>query len=287
MPMIAYGQNLEDVLLSRLFPAEHAGFYVDIGANHPVHCSVTKHFYDCGWTGVNVEPSGIFDLLRKERPRDVNLNAAVSSRNGTAVLYEYPSQTTDSTLETDVAKVNEQDGAACRQREVQSMTLARLCEQHVGDRTIDFMSIDVEGHELAVIASGDWNRFRPRVVMVESTLPHARELTDLAWEPVLLEHRYQFGLFDGLNRYYVREEDPALLPLLRTPIRHFEEYVTYASVLQGRQLQELAARLRGAPQDMSPGAYRAGMRIARLLQATARRMPWLTATARPIMRRLI
>src|SRR2546430_13169989 len=42
-----------------------------------------------------------------------------------------------------------------------STTLAALCEQHVADREIHFMKIDVEGHEAVVLRSGNWHRFRP------------------------------------------------------------------------------------------------------------------------------
>ena len=54
--MVSYAQNGEDVVLDRAFAGIRDGFYVDAGASHPVMDSVTKHFYDLGWSGVNVEP---------------------------------------------------------------------------------------------------------------------------------------------------------------------------------------------------------------------------------------
>ena len=56
MSMISYAQNQEDVLLRREFPDCTNGFYIDVGANDPVWDSVTKHFYDRGWHGINIEP---------------------------------------------------------------------------------------------------------------------------------------------------------------------------------------------------------------------------------------
>ena len=55
--MVSYAQNHEDVLLRRVFPDEPNGFYIDVGANDPVRDSVTKHFYDRGWHGINIEPA--------------------------------------------------------------------------------------------------------------------------------------------------------------------------------------------------------------------------------------
>jgi uncharacterized membrane protein len=55
-PILSYAQNGEDVVLSRAFADQEFGFYVDVGACHPVEDSVTLHFYERGWQGVNVEP---------------------------------------------------------------------------------------------------------------------------------------------------------------------------------------------------------------------------------------
>ena len=76
--MISYAQNFEDVMIARLFDAGYRGFYVDIGAAHPEFLSVTRHFYDQGWSGINVEPSLRFHpLLCAARPNDINLQCAI------------------------------------------------------------------------------------------------------------------------------------------------------------------------------------------------------------------
>jgi hypothetical protein len=81
--MITYAQNFEDVTIARLFAADHRGFYVDIGAADPALLSVTCHFYNQGRSGINVEPSShFFPLLRKARPRGINLQCAVGTAIG-------------------------------------------------------------------------------------------------------------------------------------------------------------------------------------------------------------
>jgi heptosyltransferase II len=76
--MVSYAQNAEDVVLRRAFSGVPTGFYVDVGASSPVDDSVTLHFYERGWRGVNVEPDpDDFRALVAARPRDVNLHAAV------------------------------------------------------------------------------------------------------------------------------------------------------------------------------------------------------------------
>ena len=87
--MISYAQNFEDVILARLFEGVRDGFYVDIGAAHPTELSVTRHFYDLGWSGINVEPiASHHALFERDRPRDVNVNAAAGAAPGEATFYE-------------------------------------------------------------------------------------------------------------------------------------------------------------------------------------------------------
>jgi len=228
MPMISYAQNREDVLLARVFPPGIPGFYVDVGASHPVDWSVTKHFYDRGWRGVNIEPAtGSFAELAAARPRDVNLNVGVSDEEGTLTFYEIqPPLSGASTFCAAQAEWHRETGLSFAERSVPVTTLAKVCEAHI-DETIDFMSIDVEGFERPALEGADWQRFRPRVVLVEATQPRTTVPTHDQWEPVLLKADYQFAAFDGLNRYYVRAEDAELATALATPVNVLDDYVPY------------------------------------------------------------
>ena len=80
MPLVSYAQNREDVLLYRALSGQSKGFYIDVGANDPTVCSITKSFYDMGWNGINIEPvRGVFQRLADHRTRDINLNIGISN----------------------------------------------------------------------------------------------------------------------------------------------------------------------------------------------------------------
>jgi hypothetical protein len=87
------------------------------------------------------------------------------------------------------------------------------------------MSIDVEGHERAVLAGNDWQRFRPRVLVVEAVLPYTNTPCHQRWEQLLLDAGYHFAFFDGINRYYVREEDGVLLERFHCPVNVLDAYL--------------------------------------------------------------
>jgi FkbM family methyltransferase len=197
---ISYSQNGEDIVLARAFSDQAVGFYVDVGANHPVLDSVTKLFYDQGWHGINVEPlPALHSELRKQRPRDLNLNLGVAKRAGTMVFHEIPSAEGLSTFNQDLSNYYASEGRDVIAREVEVVPLQEIVDLHV-DSPVDFLKVDVEGFEAEVLTSVDWSRFRPRVVVVEATNPEQ-------WSTILLDAGYVMVQYDGINNFYVTDEE--------------------------------------------------------------------------------
>lgn len=228
--MISYAQNFEDVILNRVFKGKKTGFYIDVGAWHPVDHSVTKHFYDLGWSGVNVEPSNIYwKLLQRSRTRDINLHCAVSDKHELIDYLEIPNSGASSSIHS-VWGIIAKQGALAKdaiKRKVECITLADICNRYAIDKEIDFLKIDVEGSELSVIRGGDWKKFRPRVVIVEAVTPFENTPNYSDWEQVLVEADYVFAYFDGLNRFYVRQESRELLPAFALPPNVFDGFSLY------------------------------------------------------------
>lgn len=238
MPTISYAQNGEDMLLRRLFGDDRPGFYIDVGAGHPVYDSVTKHFSLRGWRGINVEPlPEMHELLCRDRPADVNLNVALGRHPATLPFFVVPACNGWSTLSAEAARKLADSGTEVVERTLAVRTLADVCAEHVRGE-IDFLKIDVEEYEAEVIAGADWQRWRPRAVVVEATAQNSTTPNHAAWEPLLLAAGYLYATFDGLNRYYVRAEDRNLLPLLATPLNVFDDYRPIAYVERVRQLEE-------------------------------------------------
>lgn len=216
--MKSYAQNFEDVTLARVFGDRKDGFYVDVGASDPLVRSVTKHLYDRGWHGINIEPVERFHRkLVQARPRDVNLCVALGVARSTLTFFEFEAEGI-STLSPENAEHFIRLGYACTRRTVDVLPLREVCAAH-GSPAIDFLKIDVEGWERQVLEGGDWERYRPRVVVVEATKPNSSEPNWGGWEPFLLARGYLFAYFDGLNRFYVAKEHDRLLPLFPSRAR--------------------------------------------------------------------
>ena len=243
MTFVSYAQNFEDVLLWRALGDVARGFYIDVGAAHPDVESVTRAFYERGWSGINVEPvAASITRLRAARPRDINLDAAVGERAGHADFFEVEG-TGLSTLRRDVTAGYDAEGFAVVRRTVAVRTLADICRAHAHG-PIHFLKIDVEGAEREVLAGADFAAFRPWIVLVEATAPMSVEQTHSEWEALLTESGYAFAWFDGLNRYYVAREHAALAPLLAAPPSVFDDFLRAADTDWARRINQAETEAR-------------------------------------------
>jgi FkbM family methyltransferase len=246
--MISYAQNFEDVILHRCFAGRKDGFYIDVGAMDPVLHSVTKFFYDEGWSGINIEPNDFFyNKLLQERPRDINLNLALGEREEIRPWHVFE-QYGISTFEEGYRDRFIEQGFEVEEKTAKVTTLAAICQEYV-KREIDFLKIDCEGWEKFVIQGADWDRFRPAVVIVEATEPLSTTPSWSEWEPLLTENgRYQMVYFDGLNRFYLRRESTGLRRHFELPPNVFDEFTVHAT--EARQQNDvLRHELNTAEQD--------------------------------------
>jgi FkbM family methyltransferase len=216
-PIVSYAQTHEDVLLWRALHDVQRGFYIDIGAHDPTALSVTRAFYEHGWRGINVEPDPQYaEKLRKERPRDVTLEVALSHSPGMATLYEF-GDTGLSTLVKEIADEHMAAGFKAMERRIPVTTLAALLDG-LGDQQIHFLKIDVEGYEQQVLRGADFTKIRPWIVLLEAVRPMTTVSSYGSWEPLLLQAGYEFTYFDGLNRYYIAEEHRCLRQCFSVPV---------------------------------------------------------------------
>ena len=204
---ISFAQNREDIIISAFFADVKKGFYVDVGANHPLYHSVTKLFYDKGWKGINIEPNPkLFEQINKHRSTDINLMTGISDRNGNLTLRVYHSRdglegisTMSEEMQKDYLSNENLDNKDYTDIEVKVTTLKEIFTLHK-TKHIHFMKVDVEGYEYEVLKGNDWGKFRPELLCIESS----HIVKD--WRPILKQANYNFVFNDGLNDYYLSKE---------------------------------------------------------------------------------
>lgn len=250
--MISYAQAKEDILLWRCLAgrvSHDVGFYIDVGANDPEIDSVTKVFYEHGWRGINIDASpDWYARLCEGRPRDVNIQAVVTEKPGPMQFHDIVGHQLGTVVEH-FADRHAAGGAIKKTRVVEGVTLANICERHA-PAEIHFLKIDVEGHEGAVLRGMDFHRFRPWLLVIEATEPNTDIPTFAEWDGLVLGRGYKFAYTDVLNRYYVAEEHPELLPHLALPA---DDYIRAADL---RRLHDLEAELMSARAQIDAVAQR-------------------------------
>lgn len=160
----------EDMILRHILGSEKmSGFYVDVGAFHPTLFSNTYFFYLNGWRGINVEARpGSKTLFDKVRPRDVNLEVGISREHGEMTYYFIAEDSPMNSFSPEFLQQIEMLEAVRSKLSVPTLPLAEVLDRHLPKgQSIDFLTVDVEGHDYEVLESNDWQRFRPRLIVVE------------------------------------------------------------------------------------------------------------------------
>lgn len=254
MTFSSYAQNFEDVMLWRALQHIQRGFYVDIGAQHPIVDSVSKGFYEKGWRGVHVEPVPAFaQMLREDRPDETVLEVAISDQSGTVELNIIPGtglSTTVSDVSTNHRKLK---GLISHIRRVPCLTLNEAVQDIAGGQEVHWLKIDVEGAEHAVLKGWRPKTLRPWIMVIEATEPGSDRPSFEAWEPLVFHAGYVFAYFDGLNRFYVAQEHRELLEVFSRPPNVFDGAMlsgkSTASWCQGLLEQVSEARSRATYEE--------------------------------------
>ena len=165
---ISYSQAGEDLVLDFLTHYRPMGFYVDVGCNHPLRGSNSYRFYRKGWKGIVIDANGKFDReFRRFRRRDRFVHACVSDIPGDVDFHIFKG---DALSSISGEKLFDSDlkYALERLEKVRTRTLTDILAECGAPREFAFLTIDVEGHDEAVLRSIDLEHYRPEVILVEA-----------------------------------------------------------------------------------------------------------------------
>lgn len=195
---VSWSQGGEDLALLSIFAGEIDGSYLDIGAHHPSRFSVTRHLYQRGWTGVNVDANRLLiNKFNEDRTKDINLFCAVGEKDfyDFAIFKEPALSTVNQEWETRfISEGNE----VSMIEKVPGRTLRSIYDEYFGEAAADLLTIDAEGADFEILHSMNFKslsraRF-PRYIMVETTPPIEDSLksppvdflTGFSYEPYLV-----------------------------------------------------------------------------------------------------
>ncbi|CAG1003570.1 hypothetical protein MTYP_03103 [Methylophilaceae bacterium] len=192
---LSYSQEGEDLVLARILGelGITAGFFVDIGAHHPTRFSNTYYFYRRGWRGINVDAlPGTKKLFQRKRPRDITIECGVGSAEGVLKYFAFNEPALNTFSEQEAKKKESPLYRIINTIQMPVVTLKQILDANLpSGLQIDFMTIDAEGFDHEVISSNDWDRYRPRVVLVELLNTDIQNLETHPTAQILYRHNYR------------------------------------------------------------------------------------------------
>lgn len=205
---VYFSQGGEDVHILTLLDDKQNGFYIDIGCNDPIHYSNTFKMYTQGWTGILVDGNPtLIEKAKKVRKKDICLNALVSNEIGEKDFYLSGSSLISSLDPVHAASYTSEGGKTEKRRMV-STTIDQIIEEHVPPgKTIDLLSIDVEGHDFAVLQSISLNKYRPGLIVIEDLEQIKNNLDENLYVRYLKPFQYVLVSTDKQNLYFMPAEN--------------------------------------------------------------------------------
>jgi FkbM family methyltransferase len=167
----SFAQMGEDLIILSLF--ETMGIakptYLDVGAFNPYRYSNTALLYLRGSRGINVEPNPqLIAAFQQVRPRDINLNLGIADNKGELDYYML-SVAALNTFSRESAESLVRDGYSIVAIEkIPVWTLTDVVESYCAGRFPDFLSIDIEGLELPIFNTIDYDKSSPLVICAET-----------------------------------------------------------------------------------------------------------------------
>ena len=169
----------DDIQLKKLIKNSNPGVFVDIGCWHPVKSSNTYHFYLRGWKGICIDPNPeLAKLYDKLRPKDTFINCAIGNEDKELNYYQLNDKySTMNTLNYEFLQKHNLESEIKKVLKVPIYRLKDILDKNIleNDR-LDFFDIDVEGFDIEVLKSNDWEKYRPKIILIETDLSIKKDI---------------------------------------------------------------------------------------------------------------
>jgi len=176
---VSFSKSGDDILLNKLINETTPGVYLDVGSWEPKQYSNTYFFYLRNWKGICVDPNPeLVKKYKKIRPKDSFVNIDIGDSKDKIDYYllddEYSSM---NSFDLEFIKKHKIEDQIKEILKIPTISIEALLDKELslGDR-LDFFDIDVEGHDLKVLKTNNWQKYRPKIVVVESDMSIVQDL---------------------------------------------------------------------------------------------------------------
>ena len=196
-PNYHYAEFAEDIMINRIFNNIQDGFYLDIGAYHPIKGSLTYTLHKRGWKGMNIDLSKTsIDLFNIARPKDININCAISNFSGDTHYFEN-------------SPINQQNSLISNNLEQKKIKIKSYKVDEIlslnNINKVDFINIDTEGNELDILESINYEKTNPYLFTIEENSFFMNNNSKLAKIKFMKEKNYELINIIGVTMFFVKK----------------------------------------------------------------------------------
>ena len=186
----------EDIFIINLFEEDFKGKFLDVGCYHPTRHNNTYLMYKKGWCGINIDLNPLtIELFNFMRPKDININIGISDSESRKKLYFIDELNTQNTLDENQLNFlknhhNIKDNEII-EKNIKTKKLTTILDE-LKFYYIDFMNLDIEGHELDVLKSINFQKITIKYLCIEmiehnkKSLQNNNEIKD-----ILIQNNYE------------------------------------------------------------------------------------------------
>ncbi|MGZ0017453.1 FkbM family methyltransferase [Yeosuana sp. AK3] len=175
---ISFSKSGDDIQLMKLINNNTPGTYVDIGCWHPIKASNTYFFHLRKWKGLCIDPNPeLKSLYEKYRTSDNFINVGVGNPNSILQYYMFE-ESSMNTFSKEFVDKHQLHSQIKKTKNIPVYSLKEILDENLNknDR-LDFFDIDVEGYDLEVLKTNDWNIYRPKVITVETDVSIRKDIS--------------------------------------------------------------------------------------------------------------
>ena len=188
------GEFGEDIFISRFFKNKLTGNYVDIGCYHPIKSSLTYNLFKKGWSGINIDLSKVsIDLFKLSRPKDINIQAAITDFDGETFYYENGAINQQNSLK---------ENSELKKIPIKAIKLSTILKQNNLTK-IDFLNIDVEGFDFKVLSTLDLSEIKPTMICIEENNYNTQKILETNTHKYLQNNGYFLASKIGVSLIYI------------------------------------------------------------------------------------
>tara|TARA_B110000438_G_C15711851_1_gene605704 strand:+ start:121 stop:834 length:714 start_codon:yes stop_codon:yes gene_type:complete len=164
----SYAMDGEDIAINKFIENNKSdGFYVDVGAHHPIQRNNTHLLFKKGWSGINIDINKFsIELFNYLRPNDENIQTAISDKNGETTFYFQKKFSQLNTTDEAIAKEHFDNNF--KEKKIKCSTIDNILNNSIfKQKKIDFLNIDIEGAELKALSTLNFNKYDPKIICIE------------------------------------------------------------------------------------------------------------------------